>query len=166
MRSYFDGMLRYFEISGRSTRMQYWMFALIQLLLTVGAVAIDYQTGGFRDLGNPQPTATLFIGIVHIVPAFTLTIRRLHDVGRSGWWYFLPLVPIVGAIILLVWMCWPSDEYANAYGDHPRNAGPAPAPRYRRPQHSTIPRQVRMGSNAARPPSVGYDGLAAPDRFI
>ena len=101
MRSYFDGMLRYFEISGRSTRMQYWMFALIQLLLTVGAVAIDYQTGGFRDLGNPQPTATLFIGIVHIVPAFTLTIRRLHDIGRSGWWYFLPLVPIVGAIILL-----------------------------------------------------------------
>lgn len=166
MRSYFDGMLRYFEISGRSTRMQYWMFALIQLLLTVGAVSIDYQTGGFRDLGNPQPTATLFIGIVHIVPAFTLTIRRLHDIGRSGWWYFLPLVPIVGAIILLVWMCWPSDEYANAYGDHPRNAGPAPAPRYRRPQHSTIPRQVRMGSNAARPPSVGYDGLAAPDRFI
>lgn len=163
MRSYCDGMLRYFEISGRSTRMQYWMFAFVQLLLTTAAVAIDYQMGGFHNLRNPQPTATLFVGIVHIIPAITLTIRRLHDIGRSGWWYFLPLVPIVGAIILLVWMCRPSDDYANAYGDHPDTAGAAP--RYRA-RHTTIPRQVRMGSNAARPPSIAYDGLAAPDRFI
>ena len=166
MRSYFDGMLRYFEISGRSTRLQYWLFLLVQTLLTVAALAIDYQTGGFRFPANPQPTATLFVGLVHIVPTITVTIRRLHDIGRSGWWYFLPLLPIIGAIILLIWMCWPSDDHANAYGAHPHTAGAAPAPRLRQPRHSTIPRQVRMGSNAARPPSVGYDGLAAPERFI
>lgn len=165
MRSYFDGMLRYFEISGRSTRMQYWMYSLVQLLLTIGALAIDYQMGGFDNLQNPQPTATFFVGIVHTIPAITLTIRRLHDIGRSGWWYFLQLVPIIGGIILLVWMCWPSDDYANAYGDHPSIAGATPAP-VRQSRHTTIPRQVRMGNNAARPPSVGYDGLAAPDRFI
>ena len=165
MRSYFDGMLRYFEMSGRSTRMQYWMFALVQILLTIGAIALDYQTGGFRDLKNPQPTATLFVGLVHIVPSITVTVRRLHDIGRSGWWYFLPLVPVVGGIVLLIWMCWPSDDHANSYGAHPHIAGAAPAPRFQ-PRHSTIPRTVRMGSNAARPPSIAHDGLAAPERFI
>ncbi|MCR6672792.1 DUF805 domain-containing protein [Devosia ginsengisoli] len=165
MRSYFDGMLRYFEMSGRSTRMQYWMFFTIQFVLTVMAVLIDYQLGGFRDLKNPQPTATMFMSIVHFIPGITVGVRRLHDIGRSGFWYLLYFVPFAG-LVLLYWACCPSEPGHNAYDD------PEPSryePRGRQaamPRYSTIPRTVRMGSNAARPPSIGYDGLAAPDRFI
>jgi uncharacterized membrane protein YhaH (DUF805 family) len=162
MRSYFDGMLRYFEISGRSTRLQYWMFFVVQFLLTIGAVAIDYQMGGFRSPKNPQMTATLFVGLVHFIPGITVSVRRLHDIGRSGFWYLLYFVPFAG-LVLLYWACCASEPGRNSYDD------PAPSsyePRYGQPRYSTIPRQVRMGNNAARPPSVGYDGLAAPDRFI
>ncbi|QDZ10096.1 DUF805 domain-containing protein [Devosia ginsengisoli] len=165
MRSYFDGMLRYFEISGRSTRMQYWMFFTIQFVLTVMAVIIDYQLGGFKNLKNPQPTATMFVSIVHFIPGITVAVRRLHDIGRSGFWYLLYFVPFAG-LWLLYWACCPSEPGHNAYDD------PEPSsyePRGRQaalPRHSTIPRTIRMGSNATRPPSLGYDGLAAPERFI
>lgn len=166
MRSYFDGMLRYFEFSGRSTRMQYWMFFLVQTILLGSAIAIDYQMGGFNNPRNIQVPATLFIGFVHLVPGVTVQVRRLHDIGKSGAWYLLHFVPF-GGLVLLYWACCASEPDSNYYD------GPAPssyvsrhAPQAEVPRHSTIPRQVRMGSNAGRPPSVGRDGLAAPQRFI
>jgi uncharacterized membrane protein YhaH (DUF805 family) len=166
MRSYFDGMLRYFEFSGRSTRMQYWMFFVVQVLLTGLAVAIDYQMGGFADPRNIQVPMTLFITFVHIVPGVTVQVRRLHDIGRSGAWYLLHFVPF-GGLVLLYWACCDSEAGSNYYDSPapssyaPRSAALASAPR-----QSTIPRQVRMGSNAARPPSMGHAGLAEPQRFI
>ncbi|MGB3336166.1 MAG: DUF805 domain-containing protein [Devosia sp.] len=162
MRSYFDGMLRYFEISGRSTRMQYWMFFIVQFLLTVGAVAIDFQIGGFDNPRDPRLPVTLFVGFVHVVPGVTVSVRRLHDIGRSGFWYLLYAVPFAG-LLLLYWACCRSEPGSNGYDD------PSPSsyePRFGQQRYSTIPRTVRMGNNAGRPPSIGYDGLAAPDRFI
>jgi len=162
MRSYFDGMLRYFEFTGRSTRLQYWMFFVVQFVLTVGAAFVDYRMGGFDNLKNPSLPATLFVGFVHFVPGITVSVRRLHDIGRSGLWYLLYFVPFAG-LVLLYWACCASEPGSNVYDD------PAPSsyePHFVQPRHSTIPRAVRMGSNAARPPSIGYDGLAAPDRFI
>jgi uncharacterized membrane protein YhaH (DUF805 family) len=163
MRSYFDGLLRYFEFSGRSTRMQYWMFALFSTLLGVGAVFADRYVNGVPLDGRSWGPLLVFVSLVHAIPGITITVRRLHDIGRSGWWYFITLIPIIGSIVLLVWMCWPSDDYANDYGEHPHDAQPASR---QRQAYSTIPRTVRMGSNAARPPSIGRSGLAEPERFI
>ena len=162
MRSYFDGMLRYFEISGRSTRMHYWMFYLVYYLLIVLSVFVDIQAGGFADLRNPVLTATLFVVFVHAVPSVTVAIRRLHDIGRSGWWYLLSFVPF-GGLVLLYWACCASEPGRNVYDDpEPSRYEPYPRPA----RASTIPRAIRMGSNAARPPAVGYDGAATRDRFI
>lgn len=166
MRSYFDGMLRYFEFSGRSTRMQYWMFFLVQTVLFGAAATIDYQMGGFDDLRNPQVPAMLFISFVHLVPGITVQVRRLHDIGRSGAWYLLYFVPF-GGLVLLYWACCASEPGNNYYdGPAPSSYVPRHAPQAVAARRSTIPRQVRMGSNAGRPPSVGRDGLAAPQRFI
>jgi uncharacterized membrane protein YhaH (DUF805 family) len=164
MGSYFDGMLRYFEVSGRSTRMQYWMFFLIQFVLLVVALVADYQLGGFARHRSPQLPLTLFVVFVHVVPAVTVSIRRLHDIGKSGAWYLLNFVPF-GGVVLLFWACCASEPGSNGYD------GPAPStyePRggTRMPAHTTIPRVIRMGSGATRQPVPTYDGLSAPERFI
>lgn len=160
MRSYLDGMLRYFEFSGRSTRRQYWLFWLVATLLTILALAADtnffrYVPTSYEQLGM----FTVFAAIIHIIPGITVTVRRLHDSDRSGWWYFIPLVPLIGAIILLVWMCWPP-ETINRFGPDPRDEGP-----YREPNRSTIPRQVRMGSDRAHRP-LPLEDASVDQRFI
>lgn len=148
MRSYLDGMLRYFEFSGCSTRLQYWMFFLIQFVLIVAAMLADYQLGGLDNPAKPQAPITLFAIFVHLVPSLTVQVRRLHDIGKSGAWYLLTFVPF-GGLVLLYWACCASEPGNNSY------EGPAPStyePRYKpqsrpaAPRYSTIPRQVRMGS--------------------
>lgn len=155
MRSYLDGMMRYFEFSGRSTRMQYWMFFLVQFVLFIAAVVADYQLGGLDNPARPQTPITLFAVFVHLVPSLTVQVRRLHDIGKSGAWYLLTFVPF-GGLVLLYWACCASETGSNYYD------GPSPGtyePRYKSqpqpvvPRHSTIPRNVRMG--IARTPSIG-----------
>lgn len=165
MGSYCDGMLRYFEISGRSTRMQYWMFFGVQFVLLVLAVVADYQLGGFADRRHPQAPLSLFVIFVHIVPAVTVSVRRLHDIGKTGAWYLLNFIPL-GGIVLLIWACRASQPGSNIYDDpEPSSYAPRSGGRQHQPQ-TTIPRAVRMGSGATRPPAPTYDGLSAPERFI
>ena len=158
-------MLRYFEISGRSTRMQYWMFILVQLLLLAAAIAIDVMLlDGFANPSRPQGIVTVFVSIVHAVPAITVQVRRLHDIGKSGFWFLLYFIPFAG-LLLLYWACCASEPGRNSYDD-PEPSRYEPRQQARLPRYTTIPRQVRMGNSGARPASVGYDGLAARDRFI
>lgn len=164
MRSYFDGLLRYFELSGRSTRAQYWLYFLFSLLVSAAAVFADSYVSGMPFSPRELGPLTAFAALFHAIPSVTVTVRRLHDTGRSGWWYLLYFVPL-GFIVILVWMCSRSEEYSNDYGPHPQSGGY----RYARqePQsYSTIPRLVRMGSNGTRPQTIGRDFGTAPDRFI
>ena len=167
MRSYLDGMLRYLEVSGRSTRMQYWMFFVVQVLVYAIAGAIDVMLlDGFANPREPQMLITLFVTFVHFVPGITLQVRRLHDLGKSGAWILLYLIPFAG-LIVLYWNCCSSEPGRNAHDDpEPSRYIPHYSPSNGVPRRTTIPRQVRMGSKAARPASVGYDGLSSPERFI
>lgn len=154
MRSYLDGMLRFFEFSGRSTRMQYWMFFLIQAAVLVGAIYLDIVVGKYHPReGFSGLPATIFVSFIHAFPAWTLQVRRLHDIGKSGWWLLLNVVPF-GGLVLLYWACVGSDDGSNDYGP-PSGSGHAAPSRPRSPAmgRSTIPRQVRMGNG--RTPSVG-----------
>jgi len=162
MRSYFDGMMRYFEISGRSTRMQYWMFFVIQFVLTILAVVVDVILGGLPDPSAPSMPVTLFVAFVHFVPGITVGVRRLHDIGRSGFWYLLYLVPFAG-LLLLYWACCASEPGSNAYDDpEPSRYEPRPSARGRK--YMTIPNGVRMGSVAGRSSATSGDGTSG--RFI
>jgi uncharacterized membrane protein YhaH (DUF805 family) len=114
VRSYVDALLRYFEFSGRTGRAQYWLFVLFNIILLVTAMLLDRKLSGADS--HRLGVLTLFVIIFHFVPSITTTIRRLHDVGRSGWWYLLGMVPF-GGIVLLVWMCSASQEGSNDYGD-------------------------------------------------
>lgn len=150
MGSYFDGMLRYFEFSGSSTRMQYWMFFLVQLVLFAIALFADYSWGNLARVSNVDATSlplTLFVAFVHIIPSVTVQVRRLHDIGKSGAWYLLTFVPF-GGLVLLYWACCASEAGSN-YGSPEVTT-------------STIPQGVRMGSG--RTPTGGQQ--PADGRFI
>ncbi len=128
-----------FQIRGRAPRAEYWWWALCHLVLMTGCIWLDVS----RHFATPQPVPPLnpleyasFVLSVAALPAnFCVTIRRLHDSGRSGFWYLIMLVPFVGGIWFLILMALPSERDDNLYGPTPyptRSPGThtAPHPRH------------------------------------
>lgn len=96
----------YTNFSGRSTRSDYWYVVLANFL--IGFVI------GF--IGGP-PIIGMIYSLVVLIPGIAVFIRRMHDINKSGWWWFISLVPLVGTIILLVFMCTDSVNENNKYGE-------------------------------------------------
>lgn len=110
----FAPLRRYFDFSGRSRRMEYWLFVIFIWIALIVAMVLDAQLGlggtmsSSSELGDGTASAsfnvsgggpiTLVVGLLIIIPAFAVSIRRLHDQDRSGWWI---LVPLVGAIMFM-----------------------------------------------------------------
>ncbi|MEU5288131.1 DUF805 domain-containing protein [Streptomyces sp. CA-278952] len=114
MNWYLDVLKNYAGFSGRARRKEYWMFALfnfiIAVVLTVLGLAIDTQIPYY-----------LYLAAV-LVPSLAVMVRRLHDTGRSGWWFFISFVPLVGAIILLVFLASEGKPETNQHGANPKLA--------------------------------------------
>lgn len=113
------------DFSGRSRRKEYWYFQLfngiVMIILCLFAVA-------FSDPGKPAmiPFGLMFAyGFVVFVPSLAVTIRRLHDIGKSGWWYFIVFIPLIGGLILFVFTLLDSDRDRNEYGPNPKVPGHA-----------------------------------------
>jgi uncharacterized membrane protein YhaH (DUF805 family) len=120
---------RYAEFSGRSRRMEYWMFTLVHgIIILVLVLGIT----GFGIMKQPAIGATSGLiagayGLAALIPCFAVTVRRLHDTDKSGWWILISLVPIVGGIALLVMTVLDGTRGSNQYGPDPKGA-PKPAP--------------------------------------
>lgn len=109
---YKKAMRLYADFSGRATRSDFWLFTLALILLLISASFVELIV-----LGNL--TGGLIAGLInllHIVPALAISVRRLHDTGKSGWWLLLMFVPVIGTITLLVFYCTKSDPAPNRYG--------------------------------------------------
>lgn len=108
---YFVEVLKtqYTDFQGRANRAQYWYFVLFYILISIPLAIID----GILFQGQ---VLTLILSLALIVPSIAIGVRRLHDLGRPGWWYFGALIPIVGPIALLVLFCLKGEDKANAYG--------------------------------------------------
>ena len=104
------GFLNYFHFSGRSSRSEFWYFYLFILFLSSISTFIDTFILGYHseELGT---TGKIFL-LLTIIPQLSIAIRRLHDVGKSGWWFLLSFT-IIGLIPLLVWYCTMSDPKKN-----------------------------------------------------
>ncbi|MEU6857593.1 DUF805 domain-containing protein [Glycomyces sp. NPDC046736] len=119
---------KYADFSGRARRKEYWMFVLFHALaiLILYVVAIAGIVTLVVNLREPSPLSALPViplvvyALATIVPTLALIVRRLHDTGRSGGWYFIAFVPFVGAIILLVFMFEDSQQTPNQYGECPK----------------------------------------------
>jgi uncharacterized membrane protein YhaH (DUF805 family) len=113
MNWYLIALKKYAEFDGRARRKEYWMFALFNLLITLAIAVIEAIIGTSGFLG-------LIYALAVLLPAIAVSVRRLHDTDRSGWWLLIALVPIVGAIVLLVFMVQDSKPGTNLYGIYPK----------------------------------------------
>jgi len=114
---YLKVLRQYADFGGRARRSEYWYFTLVNLLISIPLQLAARLTEGGLSLAFAIVYAAYVLAI--FVPALAVSIRRLHDVGRSGWWYFLIFIPLVGAIVLLVWCCEDSGP-DNEWGPNPK----------------------------------------------
>jgi uncharacterized membrane protein YhaH (DUF805 family) len=110
----------YANFEGRAQRKEYWMFQLFSLIFGFLAMIIDTITGTL-DPASDFGFFSLIIILALLIPNIAVGIRRLHDTGRSGWWWLLGLIPLLG-IIVIVWFCFDSDSEENKYGENPKEA--------------------------------------------
>lgn len=119
---------RYVDFAGRSDRREFWYFVLFYLIVSAVLSVIDmtlFPNVMGQDGAALQPLASIF-GLVSLIPNISVSVRRLHDTGRSGWWILLWFIPLLGWIPLLIWYCQKGHPEANAYGEAPsgsRDAG-------------------------------------------
>jgi uncharacterized membrane protein YhaH (DUF805 family) len=106
----------YCNFSGRASRSEYWWYALFTMIL--GAV-IGFVLGIFGAGSTAVSVIQGLVSLALLLPGLGLCVRRLHDISKSGWWIFISLVPLLGAILLIVWFCKPSDAGMNQYGPEP-----------------------------------------------
>lgn len=111
---------KYADFSGRARRKEYWMFFVINVLISFAIGIIGAVIGGKDGLFTLSlPTLySLFI----FIPSLAVLVRRLHDTGRSGWWILISLVPFIGALVLFVFTILDSDPNSNSYGPNPKLA--------------------------------------------
>ena len=112
MKWFLKCMRQYADFKGRARRKEYWMFCLFNFLF--GLVV------GFVDAVLGTDVLSGVYGLLVFVPGVAVCVRRLHDIGKSGWMMLLVLIPIVGAIWLLVLFCKDGEPGANQWGDNPK----------------------------------------------
>lgn len=109
----------YANFNGRARRSEYWYFALMNLIILIVAAVLDNVLGlTFGAL--PYGYLYLAFALAVFIPGLAVAVRRLHDVGKSGWFYFIVLIPIVGAIWLLVLFFTEGTRGENQYGADPK----------------------------------------------
>ena len=119
MNYYLSVLKQYAVFSGRARRKEYWYFVLFNIIASFILGFIDGMTGTFNveiGLGLLGSIYTLAV----IVPSIAVSVRRLHDTGRSGWWFLIILIPIIGPLTLLVFFIFDSQPEENEYGINPK----------------------------------------------
>ncbi len=118
MNLYLEVLKKYAVFSGRARRKEYWMFFLFNLIIGFVLSFIESLAGIAAESG--MSVLTTLYSLAVLIPSIAVSVRRLHDTNRSGWWLFIALVPIIGAIVLLVFMVQDSQPDENQYGPNPK----------------------------------------------
>lgn len=115
MNWYLEVLKKYAVFSGRARRKEYWMFILFNFIIVLGLGVVEGLAGGPGVLGSLYSLAVL-------IPSIAVSVRRLHDTNRSGWWLLIGVVPLIGAIVLLIFVVQDSQPGENRYGPNPKAA--------------------------------------------
>ena len=115
MNWYLKVLKKYAVLSGRAQRKEYWMFFLFNFIIAFVLGFVEGLAGGPGVLGS-------LYGLAVLIPGIAVSVRRLHDTNRSGWWVLISVVPLIGAIVLLIFMVEDSQPGDNRYGPNPKAA--------------------------------------------
>ncbi len=121
MNWYLEVLKKYAVFSGRARRKEYWFFVLFNIIISIVLAVIDGVTGSFSAEAGMGLLGGIYTLAV-LIPGIAVSVRRLHDTERSGWWLLIALVPLIGAIVLLVFMVQDSKPGQNQYGANPKEA--------------------------------------------
>ena len=109
----------YANFEGRARRQEYWMFVLFNFLFIVAIALVSGVLAGLLDAPG-----FMFLYIIYVlavfIPSLAVAVRRLHDVGKSGWFYLISLIPLIGGIWLLILFVTEGDKGPNQYGPDPK----------------------------------------------
>lgn len=119
MNWYVSALKQYAVFSGRARRKEFWFFQLGNLLVGLVLLTVAVLLGTARS-GEGIGLLNDIYGLAVLIPSIAVTVRRLHDIGRTGWWVLIGLVPVVGFIVLLVFAVMDSQPGTNAYGPNPK----------------------------------------------
>jgi uncharacterized membrane protein YhaH (DUF805 family) len=117
VKRYIEVMRKYAVFSGRAQRQEYWMFVLFNVIIVLFLGIIDEMADS--DFESSRSTLTTLYVLATLIPFLAVGVRRLHDTGRSGWWMLIGVIPIIGAIVLLIFAVRDSQPTDNKYGPNP-----------------------------------------------
>lgn len=119
MNWYLEVLKKYAVFSGRARRQEYWYFFLFSLIISIVLAVVDGVTGSFSAEAGVGLLGGIY-ALAVLIPGLAVSVRRLHDTGRSGWWLLIALIPVIGAIVLLVFMVLEGKPGTNQYGSNPK----------------------------------------------
>jgi len=112
MEWYLKVLHQYADFTGRARRKEYWMFTLVSAIISVVLAIVD------------NVLATGLLGLLYslavLLPSLAVGARRLHDTGRSGWWLLIGIIPLIGWIVIIVFLATEGERQPNAYGSDPK----------------------------------------------
>lgn len=116
---YFEVFRKYAVFSGRARRKEYWFFVLFNLLASLLLGVVDGAVGTYNASSGYGLLSGVYI-LATFLPGLAVTVRRYHDINRSGWWALIWFVPLVGLIVHIVFTVKDSKPGANQYGPNPK----------------------------------------------
>jgi uncharacterized membrane protein YhaH (DUF805 family) len=121
MEWYLKAFKNYAVFNGRASRKEFWMFVLFNMIFAFIAVILDSILGSSDNNTGYGIFSSLYT-LAIILPSFSAEVRRLHDIGKSGWWIFISFVPLIGSIWLLVLLSQEGNQGENQYGADPKES--------------------------------------------
>ena len=118
---YLEALKKYAVFSGRSRRAEYCCFVLFNLIVLIVLELIDALLGTYSFVQGLGLLSGIY-SLAVIIPSLAVTVRRLHDIDRTGWWILINLIPLIGTIVLLVFALMPGTPGSNRYGPDPKQA--------------------------------------------
>jgi len=115
MNCYLEVLKKYAVFGGRARRKEYWYFVLFNTLISIALTFIDGVTGSFSSEAGIGLLSGIY-GLAVLIPSIAVGVRRLHDTNRSGWWLLIALIPLIGAIVLIIFLASDSKPEENKYG--------------------------------------------------
>jgi uncharacterized membrane protein YhaH (DUF805 family) len=121
MKWYLKALGQYADFTGRARRKEYWMFTLVSVIISF---VLRFLDGVLHPDGN---VGLLSMGLLEglyslavFLPSVAVSVRRLHDTGRSGWWQLIGIIPVIGWIVIIVFLATDGERQPNAYGPDPK----------------------------------------------